>query len=585
MNTATAQRHYQNGASPALSQTRPLPQPVQSSQPMRRQGSKDEAGAKPATDGSALPSSASWANKDGPLNRARPASLSGSRSSPSPKPANVTVAARTEEIKRPDKQPIPAQDSSRRSTPAPAPAQSQQVAARPPSRPQPTSPRPEDLLLESLLKAVNSPDFRFCFSTDGLSAEDLKFIENGPSFIDPYGGVKRRAMREKAEQERAKQDVETQSLLQTVVATEEETRESGSLQLGGEPDDVHHSRGAAGRGRETVGTIQPPSQQGTASNSVVSSPVSLNHPFQGLAVNGRSLTPLQQQQLMLLKSANAQQSGLMEPLPAGLGATSFEQAAQARHGLFQGSVPQVGGVQGHARQSSRFSFANDSNAKNMANVRMLGQQASLMQSATPNPLAAPTPQHNLANQFYTSSVQGPPPGLKTAGTPPISGGGMFAQGHGFTTNTNLGLGANVAKQDANPELMRELLRGRSGTSGAGGVQSHEAAKREFMFPFLQSHPTPPPLTPANGLLSAFYGSQAGAYADHGPQKQKKKGKKHRHANTSSGGGGVVDLADPSILQARMHQVGAGAAGQALYGSQGQGGYNHSMMYGGGFNRW
>ena len=159
---------------------------------------------------------------------------------------------------------------------------------------------------------------------------------------------------------------------------------------------------------------------------------------------------------------------------------------------------------------------------------------------------------------------------------------MFAHGHGFTHANP----ANLGKQEPNPELMRELLRGRGGTN-AGGLQSQEAAKREFMFPFLQQHQTPPPpLTPTNGLLSSFYGSQTGGYPDSGPQKQKKKGKKQRHANTSSAGGGVVDLADPSILQARMHQVGANAtAGQALYGSQGQGGYNHSMVYGGGFNRW
>ncbi|KKA20913.1 CCR4-NOT core complex subunit Not4 [Rasamsonia emersonii CBS 393.64] len=569
----TAQRHgHQNGPSAAGSQARPLPQPVQSSQPMRRQGSKDEAGSKQGSDGSALPSSASWANKD--VNRARRASVSGSRSSPSPKPANVTVAAKNEEQKRPDKPSTAAQDSSRRSTPAPA--QSQPAASQPSSQTQLPPQRPEDLMFESLLKAVNSPEFRFNFSTEGLSPEDLKFIENAPSFIDPYGGVKRRAMREKAEQERAKQEAEAQSMMQSAAAAEEETKEGGSLQLGGEPDDTHPSRG--GRGRENLGAIQPPSQQGTANNSAVGSPASLNHQFQNLSLNGRSLTPHQQQQLMLLKSANGQQAGLTEPLQAG----AFD---QGRQGFLQNSMPQVSGVQGHTRQSSRFAFANDSNAKNMANARMLGQQASLMQSGTPNPLAAPTPQQGLANQFYTSSVQGPPPGLKTAGTPPVSGGGMFAQGHGFTTNTNLGLGANVGKQDVNPELMRELLRGRSGTGGAGGVQGHDAAKRESMFPFLQPQQTPPPLTPATGLLSNFYGSQGGNYAEPGPQKQKKKGKKHRHANTSSGGGGVVDLADPSILQARMHQVGAGAAGQALYGSQGQGGYNHSMMYGGGFNRW
>ena len=138
--------------------------------------------------------------------------------------------------------------------------------------------------------------------------------------------------------------------------------------------------------------------------------------------------------------------------------------------------------------------------------------------------------------------------------------------------------------------MRELLRGRGVSAGTGGLQGHESAKREFLLPFIQQHHTPPPLTPATGLLNAFYGSQNGALADFGPQKQKKKGKKHRHANTSSGGGGVVDLADPSILQARMQhqQQGTGTGvGQGLYGGQTQGGYNPSMVYGGGVygGRW
>jgi CCR4-NOT transcription complex subunit 4 len=435
-------------------------------------------------------------------------------------------------------------------------------------------------LFEGLIKAVNSPDFKFVFSAAGLPAEEIALIENHPSFIDPYGGVKRRAMREKAEQERAKRE---QELLQSAVA-EEENRESGSLQLGGEPDDAHPPRGRTGR--ESHGAIQPPSQQGTTTNSVVGSPVSAaSQHFQGLNLAGRSLTPLQQQQLMLLKSASNQQAGIVDPLQSGISSAAFDQAAQVRQGLLQSQMAQFNALQAQNRQNSRFSFANDAGSKNLSNMRMLSQQASLMQSGTSNPLAAPTPQHSLASNFYTSGVQGPPPGLKTAGTPPISGGGMFAQGHGFTTNSNLGLSGNIGKQEANPELMRELLRGRSGTNGSG-LQAQDAAKREFMFPFLQQHQTPPPLTPANGLLSSFYGSQAGNFSESGPQKQKKKGKKHRHANTSSGGGGVVDLADPSILQARMHQMGANTAtGQALYGSQGQGGYNHTMMYGGGLNRW
>ncbi|KAE8151410.1 hypothetical protein BDV25DRAFT_152769 [Aspergillus avenaceus] len=467
------------------------------SQPMRRQPSKDDpAGSRPP-DGSALPSSASWANKDSVINRTRRASLTGSQASQSPRPASVTIAVGADEPKRTEKQ--PANVPERRQTPLPeeedsSPPRSPAVA-RPPAD-------PEAPLFENLIKAVNSPDFKFVFSAAGLPAEEVALIENHPSFIDPYGGVKRRAMREKAEQERAKREHE---LLQSAAA-EEENRESGSLQLGGEPDDAHPPRGRGSR--ESHGAIQPPSQQGTTTNSAVGSPVSAtSHQFQGLNLAGRSLTPLQQQQLMLLKSASNQQAGIVDPLQSGINSAAFDQAAQVRQGLLQSQMAQFNALQAQNRQNSRFSFATDAASKNLPNVRMLSQQASLMQSGTPNPLAAPSPQHSLAGNFYTSGVQGPPPGLKTAGTPPISGGGMFAQGHGFTTNANLGLGGNIGKQEPNPELVRELLRGRSGTN-ASGLQAQDAAK--------------------------------------------------------------LDLADPSILQARMHQVGANAAaGQALYGSQGQ----------------
>ncbi|KAE8356465.1 hypothetical protein BDV28DRAFT_145165 [Aspergillus coremiiformis] len=559
MNTLSSQRP--NGVPSGPSHTIP-PHVARSSamplsQPMRRQPSKDDTVTSRSLDGSALPSSASWANKDSMSHRTRRASLTGSQASQSPRPASATVAICVEEPKSADKQPVNVQE--RRPTPLPdsrSPTPSSPIESRTPSG-------PEAPLFENLIQAVNSPDFKFVFSAAGLPAEEVALIENHPSFIDPYGGVKRRAMREKAEQERVRRE---QEVLQSAAA-EEETRESGSLQLGGEPDDAHPARGRGSR--ESHGAIQPPSQQGTTTNSAVGSPVSASsHQFHGLNLAGRSLTPLQQQQLILLKSASNQQAGIVDPLQSGLGSGPFDQAAQVRQGILQTQVAQFNALQAQNRQNSRFSFTNDAGSKNIPNMRLLSQQASLMQSGTPNPLAAPSPQHGLAGSFYTSGVQGPPPGLKAAGTPPISGGGMFAQGHGFTANSNLGLGGNLGKQE-NPELMRELLRARSGAN-ASGLQAQDAAKRELMFPFLQQHQTPPPLTPANGLLSSFYGSQAGNFSDSGPQKQKKKGKKHRHANTSSGGGGVVDLVDPSILQARMHQVGANAAaGQALYGSQGQ----------------
>merc|ERR1712000_302512 len=115
-----------------------------------------------------------------------------------------------------------------------------------------------------------------------------------------------------------------------------------------------------------------------------------------------------------------------------------------------------------------------------------------------------------------------------------------------------------------------------------------AGKREYMISSF-SNQYPPPSTstpgPAPGLLGSLYGNQPG-FQDFG-SKQKKKGKKHRHANTSSSGGsGLVDLADPSILQARMqHQSQNNAgAGPGLFG-QSQGGYPN-MMYNAGYpTRW
>ncbi|PYI14076.1 hypothetical protein BO99DRAFT_395346 [Aspergillus violaceofuscus CBS 115571] len=484
MNTLSSQRPNGAPTAPAYAipphVTRTSAQPL--SQPMRRQPSRDDAAGSRVPDGPALPSSASWANKDAVLSRARRASLTGSQASQSPRPATATVAPVMEEPKPVERSPPSTQQEPVQQSPPPPERRSSTPRSLEPVQ---TPPQPETPLLDNLVKAVNSPDFKFIFSAAGLPAEEIALIENHPSFIDPYGGVKRRAMREKAEQERARRE---QELLQSAAA-EEESRESGSLQLGGEPDDVMPPRGRSGR--ESHGAIQPPSQQGTTENSTVGSPVSASsHQFQQLNqqlnLAGRSLTPQQQQQLLILKSANDRAA--MDQLQGSLGSAALDQAAQVRQGLLQSQMAQLNSLQAQNRQNSRFSFANEVNSKNLANARMLSQQASLMQSAgTPNPLAAPSPQHGLSGGYFPSGVQGPPPGLKTAGTPPISGGGMFAQGHGFTTNTSLGLGASIGKQEANPDLMRELLRGRNG-AGASGLQGQEAAKLDEEFPPLGAQP-------------------------------------------------------------------------------------------------
>ena len=161
---------------------------------------------------------------------------------------------------------------------------------------------------------------------------------------------------------------------------------------------------------------------------------------------------------------------------------------------------------------------------------------------------------------------------------------MFSQGHGFATGS-LGYGANAAGRNNNDALYQDLIRGN------GGARVNDAGKRESMFPsFLNPPPTTSTPAPAPGLFSFPYGHSPGAYQESGSQKSKKKGKKHRHANTSSsGGGGVVDVQDPSILQARLHQ-GGNMTGQGLYAGQGQGGFSSSSIYngnnyGGGVGRW
>jgi len=110
--------------------------------------------------------------------------------------------------------------------------------------------------------------------------------------------------------------------------------------------------------------------------------------------------------------------------------------------------------QGHNRQSSRFSFANDNagsstNVKVAANPRIMAQQSSMM----PN-----TFQSQSSNQFYGASMPGPPPGLKSTGTPPSMFGQFGGQGFG-------------APKDNSSELLQSLI-------GRGGLVTTSPTMRE-----------------------------------------------------------------------------------------------------------
>ena len=485
------------------------------SQPMARQGSDNSEERKGSIDASALPSSVSWAT--GPVaTKVRRLSQTTSRATPSPQNTYSTIFAQKAEGKTREAIVETPEPKSTPSTNPPASRSSTEASI--PSRPAVVD--PIQSIFDGVIKSICSNPFQFRFSDACLSSEDKEKLDNFPVLIDPEGGAKRRAMQDKEDAERARLENEAKvKLEERATAAAEHAMDdemgAGSLALGGEPDDNNNPR--------------PPSARGAIGRPTMSSPM------EQLGFAPRSSTP-QQRRLDHLAGNVQQASGLQAPTHNTAGEMSdFERSAP------QFSQAQFDQIRNHQRHGSRY-FNND----NKPSSRFQSQQQS----------------------FYSSGIQGPPPGLPASGTPPVSGGGMFAHGQNFT-NPGFGTG----KDDMH-------LRGRSGT-GAG-----PDSKRELLFSFQDNPLVPPPLSHdpalAAGLANPLYGQYIGTYQDPGLVKQRKKGKKHRHANTSSSGG-VEHLADPSIVQARVHQGQGSSIGQGLYSGGTQGGYQQQMnpMYGGG----
>lgn len=537
LNSVHTQRPLSNAASSSRSASRQQVShlPAAISQPMARTASKEGSDA---GDGPALPASANWARTTQQRSRRGSHATSGAASSPAISTSLPVTSESTQEAVETavtTEPPPPASRKAEKQPVADSPAKSEPASTKAASD-------PEDEV----------PDFGELFKVIANCPPDA-FLppknkdDSYPPLFDVNGGAKRRAMRE--EDENRLGDHEEQ--VDNIEASEGEP-ESGSLALGGEPEDRDQGRDN-GRYDQRRNPTQPPIQRtntselfGPSLSGYAQNPTAIG------SIGGRTITPQQQQQQQQQLFVRPQGS-FADQMPPGISPQSS---------LFQG--------QGHSRQQSRFSFANENssssiNVKSTADPRYMAQQSSMMPS---------TYRSQPGNQLY-SSIPGPPPGLKSAGSTPVNGG-MFGQGHSFG-----GSAFGAGSKDNSSELLQSIIRGR----GAGSTQAHEAAKREY-FPFSNQYPpstssTPAP-APAPGLLASLHGTQPGAFQDFGP-KQKKKGKKHRHANTSSSGGsGLVDLADPSILQARMQHQQQGTStgvGQGLYGGQTQGGYNPSMVYG------
>jgi len=306
---------------------------------------------------------------------------------------------------------------------------------------------------------------------------DMDKYREYPALFDVNGGAKRRAMREE-EDLRLHGDQEDATEGRAPSVGEPEA--GGSLALGGEPEERDGNENH-GFDQRRPGT-QPPIQRGNTEGPFGPAVGASNFGQASSNPVGRTITP---QQLFPMRS----QSGFGDQMPPGI---------TSQNNMFQG--------QGHSRQSSRFSFANEggnsaTNVKVAGNPRIMAQQSSMMPSSL---------QSQAGNQYFATSMPGPPPGLKSTGTPP----GMFGQA-GFS-----GSGFGVPPKESN-ELLQTLM----GRNSRSNIQAHDAGK--------------------------------------------------------------LDLADPSILQARMqHQSQSNAgSGHGLFGGQSQGGYNPNMMYNAGYSRW
>ncbi|KAF2860606.1 hypothetical protein K470DRAFT_294903 [Piedraia hortae CBS 480.64] len=368
-------------------------------------------------------------------------------------------------------------------SPAIAPARPEVKKPEPKTKPAAPKREKPTIWIDELLKSFNLEDLRFELSTSGMSETDVKIIDSFPSFFDPNGAAKRRLRIQREEEER------NEAQRQFPEPSGDNIEVSGSLRLGGEPED--------GSGRD-FGRSQ------TTESSA------LDQFAHSGAVSPSGLEGQRQQQQMALTG-------------------------------FQSQAP------GHQRNTSRYSFANDApataNVKPVANAAIVKQQAATMpQQRGFQQQPAQQPQQPQ-QPFYTSNVQGPPPGLKTAGTPPVA---SYGQTHGYGP-----YGASVRATD---ERMR--------TSGLVVEQ-----KREFM--------TPSPYSVYQAAGPAGYAAPSPAFPvfsdgeKHG-QRGKKKSKKHGrqgHAHTPSASSSME-----AEMQTRFaNYFPAGTAGL----------YNGGMMHGSG----
>lgn len=438
-------------------------------------------------DGSALPQTASWA-KNPQVEQSRRSSQGASRATPSPKSVHARLDSQRPESRASKKGTKKIVELTRSTTEEIG----QSLAKLPTPAPQPEAPLSLQRL-ESAVKTVMASDFSWSLDRSLYDSETLSIIDNFPPLVDENGGAVRYAMKSQQESLRLKEEEERNMPEALSAAEEDDNLASGSLQLGGEPetqDDQGDSQGHFGSGRRDL------SQRGFGSISSGPQPfegqASVAGEFSNLSIGGRSQTP-QQRNMSILKASH-QHDNVLEQFQRGPATNASLHQPQLSN-PFQSQNQQLSALSGHTRQASRYAFANDSatataTVKPANSAQMLAQQAGMMASNQPKQFLSQVSQQSaLQNNFY-SGVQGPPPGLKSSGTPPISGGGMFGQGHGFASAMGGGhiFGGNLGPKNSNDELMQNFLRSKTGIS-------IETGKREFQLPLVLQQPETSPIPP------------------------------------------------------------------------------------------
>ncbi|KAK4995939.1 hypothetical protein LTR28_000350, partial [Elasticomyces elasticus] len=315
MNVISTQQPAQSSTG---STSAPVPQPPpQSQQPVasatQPSGIRESMPLIPGdpADAPGLPSTASWASKvpqSQPSRRGSPV-MNESGGSPTPTPA-VPAALATEQATPVLELAEPA-DGVPKTGPEPQPTadRTSGTSETPSVVKRPRRTKSPDVW-KRMIKTLASYDLSFTFDESRFSAAELQLIQNYPSLIDPRGGAKLRARRNRETEERRRLEAERRPTLQTELSADadENLEMSGSLQLGGEPEDRQDLTTA----QLQQHAIQPPSHHDLGGRPGIDLNYALDADVSSLSLHAGMLPQQQQQPLQQFKntpqSSNAFQS-------------------------------------------------------------------------------------------------------------------------------------------------------------------------------------------------------------------------------------------------------------------------------------